>query len=682
MKFFRPMISRKLVLASAVSLALAAGQPALAANQQLEFVPDDTLFYFGTGKPVPVADFFAMVPGFFDPEALEDLIPELDDVKDKDEKIAQITDFLKDPAKFAKQYGIGEDIQFSAYSVGFLPVLRIAGDTEKFKTVLEDLAAKGDDAAEDNKIEKITHKGIEVLVSPMDDDDGEKAPKVNVPTAAEIQAAESKLSDIKENGDIAAQALDEATRNLDTAKQANDASGIARAANEMAAAAGEVSKISAEQADAENALASLRKKVTDSQKQNVAGGKSGAGVIIAADKGDLIFSISSNAYDPQLLDQLLGLEKPQKSIDASGKLKKIRKEWGYGDEIAMFLDFTLVADAITGGDSRAAKQLQAFSAEDAKAQSELRVFAQEPCRSEVRQIAANWPMMVSGNRRFEVNDEIINVDTHFAMLLENKALRDTLKLVRGIVPVSQSSSDAMLSLGLGLNVDTTPQFAAQLTEFVSAVSYECEPLLGLNKINETDISALSMGAMMFSGMARGVKGLSVNVYDTEIDVESDIPVKNVDAAIAIAAEDPATLVQTLQMLPQMNMLSGLPLDGTPVLLNDLLPVPMPDGVEMFAAVKDKSIVFYSGTQASDFAGRLGGNGDEGFFIASFNGKKFVEKLDAVAEQLPEDVRKEEELDKLVELAKAYPIGQIMYKMDFTDNGIEFESVSEIERPRK
>jgi len=201
MKFFRPMIPRKLILASAVSLALAAGQPALAANQQLEFVPDDTLFYFGTGKPVPVADFFAMVPGFFDPEALEDLIPELDDVKDKDEKIAQITDFLKDPAKFAKQYGIGEDIQFSAYSVGFLPVLRIAGDTEKFKTVLEDLAAKGDDAAEDNKIEKITHKGIEVLVSPMDDDDGEKAPKVNVPTAAEIQAAESKLSDIKENGD-------------------------------------------------------------------------------------------------------------------------------------------------------------------------------------------------------------------------------------------------------------------------------------------------------------------------------------------------------------------------------------------------------------------------------------------------------------------------------------------------
>lgn len=681
MKFFRPMISRKLVLASAVSLALAAGQPVLAANQQLEFVPDDTLFYFGTGKPVPVADLFAMVPGFFDPEALEDLIPELDDVKDKDEKIAQITDFLKDPAKFAKQYGIGEDIQFSAYTVGFLPVLRIAGDTEKFKTVLEDLAAKGDDAAEDNKIEKITHKGIEVLVSPMDDD-GEKAPKVNVPTAAEIQAAESKLSDIKENGDIAAQALDEATRNLDTAKQANDASGIAKAANEMAAAAGEVSKISAEQADAENALASLRKKVTDSQKQNVAGGKSGAGVIIAADKGDLIFSISSNAYDPQLLDQLLGLEKPQKSIDASGKLKKIRKDWGYGDEIAMFLDFTLVADAITAGDSRAAKQLQLFSAEDAKAQSELRVFAQEPCRSEVRQIAANWPMMVSGNRRFEVNDEIINVDTHFAMLLENKALRDTLKLVRGIVPVSQSSSDAMLSLGLGLNVDTTPQFAAQLTEFVSAVSYECEPLLGLNKINETDISALSMGAMMFSGMARGVKGLSVNVYDTEIDAESDIPVKNVDAAIAIAAEDPATLVQTLQMLPQMNMLSGLPLDGTPVLLNDLLPVPMPDGVEMFAAVKDKSIVFYSGTQASDFAGRLGGNGDEGFFIASFNGKKFVEKLDAVAEQLPEDVRKEEELDKIVEFVKVYPIGQIMYKMDFTDNGIEFESVSEIERPRK
>jgi len=678
MKSLHPLISRKLITAAAVSLAVAVSQPAFAANQQLEFVPDDTLFYFGTGKPVPVADFFAMLPGFFDPQALEDLIPELDDVKGKEEKLTQFTEFLKDPTKFTKKYGIGEDIQFSVYSVGFLPVFRIAGDAEKFKTVLEEIAAAEDNDAELN-FEKVSHKGIELLVSPIEDDEDE-TPKLVAPTAAEIQSAESKLAETKENSDIAAQALEQATANLDTAKKANDASGIAKAANEIATAAGEVSKISADQAKAEKALATLQQKVTDADKQSNAGGKSGAGLIIAAHESDLIFSISSNAYDPELLDQLLGLEKPEKSLDASGKLKKIRKDWGYGDEIAMFFDFTLLADAVTGGDSLAAQQIKTISSQDVEMQAEFQRFAEAPCKDEVRQLASNWPMMVSGNRRFEVGDDIINVESHFAMLLENKALRDTLKLVRGIVPVSQSNSDAMLSLGLGLNVDTTPQFSAQLTEFVSGISYECEPLQGLNKISETDISALSMGAMMFSGMARGVKGISLNIYDTEIDVEAQVPVKNVDAAFAVAAEDPATLVQTLQMLPQMNVLSGLPLDGTAVSLNDLLPVPMPDGVEVFASVKDKSIVLYSGAQATDFAGRLGGSGDEGFVTVSFNAKKFIDKLDAVSEQLPAELREEKELDKITELIGAYPLGKLSYKMDFTDNGIEFESVSEIERP--
>jgi len=639
-------VSRRLFTATAVSVALATSQTTLAANEQLEFVPDDTLFYVGTGKPISAEDFSAMLPGFFNADALKKMAPGIDELEGREQVFEFLSDFAEDPAEFTRRWGLGEELQFSVYTVGLMPVFRIAGDMKQFETVLDKI-----DAEKEIKFDQLTHEGIQVRISPFESEE-EKPAEVAAPTSAELQSAESELASIKEESSIATETLQSANDSLDAAKAGNDASGIAEAANEIAAAASEISKISKRQADAELALARLEQQVTDAE-GGPGGGKSSAGLIIAADENDLIFSFSPNAYDPDLLNQLLGLEKP--------------------DELA---------DAITGGESRAAQQLQALSASDEFMDSSLQPFSAEPCKGEIRQMAANWPMMVTGNRRFEVGDETINFDSHFAMLLENVALRDTLKLFRGLVPTSQSNSNAMASFGVGLDIDSAPQLSAQLTEFISSVKYDCEPLKMLNKINQTDISAASMGAMMFSGMARGVKGFSVNVYDTDINMESRIPVKNLDAAIAVSADDPGALLQTLQLLPQMNALSDLPLDGTAVSLNELLPIPTPEGVEIFAAVKDKSIVFFSGDQAKDFAGRLGGNGEEGFISSSLNTEMIIEKINAVVESLPEAVRSEEKLDPLMGYLQTYPLGNLSYKIDFTDKGIELDSIYEIARPPK
>jgi len=621
-----PSISRRLLTAAAVSVALATSQATFASNEQLEFVPDDTLFYLGTGKPVAVEDFFAMLPGFFNAETMEKMIPEFDDLEGREQVFKHIIDFAEDPAKFTKEWGLGDKLQFSVYSVGMIPVFRIAGDAKQFETVLDKF-----DAENERKFDKLTHKGVSVRISPLENEE-EKPAAMVAPTAAEIQSAESDLATASEESDIASQALQEANDKLDAAKASNDASGIAEAANQIATIAGEVSNLSSKQSAAEKALAMLNQKAADAEKQNLAGSKSGAGMIIAADENDLIFTLSSNAYDPDMLDQLLGLKKPEDSLEASGKLKELRKEWGYGDEMAMFLDFKLLADAITGGDSRAAKQLQEMTASNENMASFFQPFSAEPCKSEVRQLAANWPMMVSGNRRFEVGDETINFDSHFAMLLENESLRDTLKLLRGVVPVSQSNSDAMLSFGLGLDVESAPQLIRQLTELIGSVNYECQPIQMLNKINETDVSSASLGAAM--------------------------------------------------VLPQMNILSELPLDGTAVSLNDLLPIPTPPGVEIFAAVKDKSIVFFSGEKAKDFAGRLGGNGQEGFLFSSLNTEMIIKKINDVVEELPEELRREQKMEPVLGYLDTYPLGNLSYKIDFTDKGIEMESVSEIARPPK
>lgn len=676
MKSFHATGPSKLLSALAVTAALAFGQQA-AANQQVELIPEDTLFYLGTGKPVAVEDFFAMLPGGMNVEAVEEMVPQLENVEGSKEIFKKITAFIKNPTEFTQRWGLGEELEFSAYTVGLLPVFRVAGDAEQFETALNETMAENEKA----EFDTFTHKDIKVRVKASKSSTNE-APAIKAPTAAEVQAAESKLATMKEESDIATQALDAANAKLNTAKKENDASGIASAATEMADAAAEISTVTEKYQAAQQDLAKLTKRASDAEKMQLAGGKSGAGMIMAATGKDLVFAFASNAYDPDLLDQLLGLEKPKKSLETSGKLKKIRKEWDYGDEMAMFMDFQLVADALTGGDTLAAQQLKEFSAADKSMESDLKPFSAEPCRTEIRQMAANWPMIVSGNRRFEVGDEVINYDSHFAIISEHEAVKSTLKLLRGAVPVSQSNSQPLLSFGLGLNVDTAPQLSSQLTDLVSGVNYQCEMLQGINKISGTDISALSMGAMMFSGMARGVKGISFNVYDGEVDLEGALPVKGIDTAIAIAAEDPATLVQTLRMIPQLGMLATMPLDGTPISLNEMLPVPVPEDAEFFAAVKDKSIVIYSGSEAEDFANRLSGSGDEGFIVSSMNTKKLINKFKEVIEQLPPEVQEENELSQMLGLMKTYPLGNLSYKIDFTDRGIELESISEVERAAK
>jgi len=158
-----------------------------------------------------------------------------------------------------------------------------------------------------------------------------------------------------------------------------------------------------------------------------------------------------------------------------------------------------------------------------------------------------------------------------------------------------------------------------------------------------------------------------------------MPVNNVDAAIAIAADDPATLISTLRVIPQMGMLAELPLDGTPLSLNDVVPVPMPDGVEIFAAVKGKNIVMYSGEKGADFSNRISGEGKEGFFTTNVNTKKLMGMAETMSGDLAAELKEDEAMIR--EMIESYPVGTLSYQLDFTDKGIELESVVETERPQ-
>lgn len=183
---------------------------------------------------------------------------------------------------------------------------------------------------------------------------------------------------------------------------------------------------------------------------------------------------------------------------------------------------------------------------------------------------------------------------------------------------------------------------------------------------------------MFGGLARGVEGVSLNIFDLEIDPSgSSDPIKGVDTAITITAADPQVLVQTLQMMPQLSMLAELPLDGTEISLNSMLPVPMPPGVEFKAAIKEKNVVLFSGSKATDFISRLGSNNEPGFFRTLIDTRKVIDKATSAMKMFGQE---SEEVEGMMKYLESYPKGTIDYKLDFTDNGIELSATAVVAVP--
>jgi hypothetical protein len=402
------------------------------------------------------------------------------------------------------------------------------------------------------------------------------------------------------------------------------------------------------------------------------------GVIVATNDDDLIITLVSDTKDAALVDRVLGITKPSKSIEQSGKLKELRKRWGYGELYAAFFDFEVITDILTTDSSAAIKDIEALAKDKQDQLAMLQVMRSEPCRSEIKSISDNWPQLVMGARQFDVDGDQLSYVSHAAAEVRHEKLLETLQLMRGVMPASQSPEQPMFSMGLGISVDRLTQVIGQMTSIIASLSYECPLLNKLNEASQADLSAASMGMVMFGGLARGVEGISLNIFDLDIDTSgSSDPIKGVDTAVTITAVDPALLVQTLQMMPQLAMLAELPLDGTEISLNSMLPVPMPPGVEFKAAVKENNIVLFSGGKAADFISRLGSNNEPGFFRTMVDTRKIIDKVTSVMDMLGQD---SDEVDAAMKYMESYPKGTIEYGVDFTGNGIELEATAVVAVP--
>lgn len=596
--FKRAGIGQILPLNIALFTALLCTGGQVIANEQEQYVPADTHFYMGTGRRMPVEQLLVLMPQLDLPGSTEGA-----------EAFESIMGIFENPVERMAEWGIDSDIQISMYTVGILPVVRIAlKDSAKFEAALDALETE-----HEVKSRKLRGKGFNSRFYSMDN-------------LSEIGKKVEEVSD---------SATDSAANSATTSEDKKEAA----------------------------------------EKEDVP-----AGLLIANDGTDVILSFISDGQDTALIDSVTGVTKPSRSIAESGKLKQLRKQWAYGNEMVSFVDIQQVAETLTGNESDSSRQLSDLLKNEPEAVQALAEMRSEPCRAEITATAASWPMFVSGTRKFEVNEKEASYDSHMAVVVKHELLRETLMLLRGVVPTSQSSSQAMVSVGLGITVDKLAQAVGQFSQLLASMNYQCSKMAGLNDLAKTDLSAASMGVVMFGGLARGVQGLSFNVFDVEVNPKgSPEPLKNVDTAIAVSATDPALLVQTLKMMPQLGMLGELPLDGSELVLNSLLPIPVPENIQIKAAIKGKNIVIYSGEQGTDYANRLGGNDSEGFFQTRVNTRLIMDKVRAVMEMAGQDP---EGMEDMMAIMDAYPQGDLNYMLDFTEEGIELNVGGTFDIPAK
>ena len=399
-------------------------------------------------------------------------------------------------------------------------------------------------------------------------------------------------------------------------------------------------------------------------------------LVVGVNETDAVVGFVADADDKQSIQVVLGITKPEQSIAANEKMRNLRKKWGYGEGLAAFIDFQQIAAVVTDESNPVGQQLQDSGFLSGAMRGYLDQLRSEPCRAEVTQLVSSWPMVVGGYRNFEVSEKQINFDAHMAVVIGHEKLKETLKLFRGLMPSSQSSSKPMLSLGLGLTVDNLAQALGQLSEMTGSIRYQCQALYPLNSIAARDLGVVSMGVVMFGGLARGVRGVSVSIFDADIDPAQGLSaVKGIDSAIAITADDPAMLVGTLRMLPQFGVLADLPLDGSEIDVTSAFPLPLPAGVQIKAAMKGNNVVLFSGEKSTDFASRLAQNQSEGFFLGKANTRLILDKLTAsLANEGDVEGR-----EQIMEILDQYLQGELSYSLDFTDNGVEVVSKGLVDR---
>lgn len=386
------------------------------------------------------------------------------------------------------------------------------------------------------------------------------------------------------------------------------------------------------------------------------GKKNPVELIVSSHNGWATLTVASPDGNNEHLKVALGGAKPAKALSQTSILQDLTNKYGFDGTQLGYIDHRIVVDKLTSSEP-----LKFVRDEDWKDLAEIQTPA---CRAEFADIAKAWPRTVMGTSHFVITDTEYSADSRTIIESTNKATNDALMDLRGFIPSHVSgTADQVLSLAFGLNANKMTGALTALWTAATSVKYECAPLADMQQ-ELMQANPASLG--MFAGMAQGVMGLSATIFEADVDMSQGAPQFNaLDALISLASENPAAQLQTGSMM--LPMLRGLnvPADGTPVVLNDVLPPVNMVGGQTFAAISGKHLNVYKGDAATKASVALKDETIDanGFFELYMHYGEFFKILNKVMG--PND-------DPVMAQFKVLSNSNMKLRMDvdFTEHGIE------------
>ncbi|MEO3681426.1 hypothetical protein ABHN84_03875 [Shewanella vesiculosa] len=385
-------------------------------------------------------------------------------------------------------------------------------------------------------------------------------------------------------------------------------------------------------------------------------------IVFAVKDNWLTVTLNTSFNQAELLETALGEKKVEHPISATTILQDIANAHGFMQDSISFINHVELVKGLTSTDGNMlAKQMTKMieiEGEDPFAELKTPV-----CQTELTGIAANWPRSVMGLNSYSISREESNIDASMVFESNNQVILSALNKMRGFVPsFTTKGHDNILSVALGVDVNQLAPALNEVWTDLQTPQYQCAALAQM-QLQLSELNPAMLG--MMTGMANGVKGISVTLADYKLADNNGQPsFETLDALISVSAEKPMMLVDMLK--PFYPPLANIDLkdNGDPVDITPMLMLPPELGVSAKLAIKGNHLVAYTGDRGTELADLMYKQSLEsnGFFNMAVDYQKMfaplVDMVEMSGEPMPEEML----------MLKDYNM-RLQMSVDFTDKGL-------------
>lgn len=381
-------------------------------------------------------------------------------------------------------------------------------------------------------------------------------------------------------------------------------------------------------------------------------------VVFATVGNELVVTLLPAANpDEALARQLLGLDKPAKSLRGTSGYESVIKDHGLIRNGVMVVDVVRLTEQLMAPNHPADQAILTALGESAPEVT-------PECQADYRALAAQMPRLVGGSTRADAG----GIDTYIKAELATD-LASGIKSFAGAAPAMPA--DSVAGVALGANVIRFMDFFKARAGAVANAPFRCAEL---TEFNESMAKAVTdLDSQPLPPVAGQIQGLTVGLSKLDL---SD-PMTPVYAGSAVlAAEDPKSLVMMAQMFsPELAALDLTP-GGDAVSVP--LPMPAPGVQTVHAALGiDTIVVSVNGADGSGAKALAAvGNRTDGTILEyRINGSLMQTMLDMSQAQAQGAMSPEEaaEFDQIMGLSRVFygqMLEQLSVELRATATGLE------------